>query len=222
VKVVKTPSVKTEPIPLGKLELLAAVEYLVRSLREGAESDQRKADAFEQIAVGLDFILNQASAADTQSGRFLAILLAFLNKRKDRLQLANKEFQARYAKLESQRLVTKRSRGLREKIEEVLLTGNCYRQAFGISKRLMGNTRIDFQNDPAVRLPPPDYRSGDAVSKWSAYVYCQFRKTKRELVEQPGIGDLKRYQVDRKFQVSRVRPDIPNIVRRIFRNWQVS
>jgi hypothetical protein len=217
---VKAPrrSSTAEPIPLGKLELLDRVRRCLRG-KSRFESESDYLTALEEISLLLNIVVNQALRGDELSCRFLAVVMNYLGDQKARLEQANPEFERLCAKLESARRATKRSGGLRERIEEVMFAAKCTKEAWQISKQISRNN-IDPWASDAVKLPSPDSRSGSAITEWSNYVYSEFRKIRLELAEQPGIGDRKRYQVDGKFYVSRLRSDIRDNVKRIFRIWE--
>jgi hypothetical protein len=187
-----------------------------------AESDDRKAEAFQYISGVLELVFSQALSGDKLSGYFLATLITSFNKRKSRLEQANKAFKVCCAKLEAARYATKRSSGPREKIEQIMFEALSKQCVLKISKRLAGpGSKTDIlKDDPAIKLPLPDHRSKAAISKWSEYVYSELRKIQADLESQPGIGDLKRHNVDGKFQISRLHDRIPADIKRIFKVWE--
>jgi len=208
-----------EPIRLGRLELVERVQQCLRGKSEfEAESDYL--DALEQISVMLNIVVNHAMGGRKLSGCFLAVLMNYLPGQKARLEQANRGFETLYTRLESARRSTKRSKGLRERIEEIMSAARDWRGAQQISKQLSPNNDDWWSSDAALKLPRPDSRSGPAIMKWSDYVYSEFRKIRLEFAKQPGIGDRKRYQVDGKFYVSRLRSDIRVNVKRVFRIWE--
>ena len=169
----------------------------------------------------LEMLLGQAFSGDEQLGYFFASLITRLNKRTSRLAQENKAFKACYAKLESARYATKRSSGVREHIHQIMFEADSIRGMFKLSKHLAETTPLEIEpNHPVIQLPPPDSRSKTAIIKWSGYVYPELRKRQHDLASQPGIGDRKRYQIDGKFQISRLRDRIPPDVKRIFKVWE--
>ena len=169
-------------------------------------SDDRKAAAFQYISGYLELVFKQALAGDKLTGYFLATLITSLNKRKSRLEQANKAFKACCAKLESARYVTKRSSGLREIIEQIMFEADSTRCIEKLVKRLRG-AGSKIRVDSAIKLPLPNHRSEAAINKWSAYVHSQLRKDYPDLVKE--------------FQPSRLRDRIPSEVERIFKVWEV-
>ncbi|MFZ3377045.1 MAG: hypothetical protein WA183_15970 [Chthoniobacterales bacterium] len=204
----------------GGFPLQPTVEFLRRSLI--GESDHRKAYALQEIGRILDITLNLALSGDKLSGHFLADLTTSLNKRRSRIDEANKAFRLCYAAFESARRATKRSSGLRAKIEQIMFAAESKRCMREISKRLMKGTCLKFGSAKGSigKLPPPDHTSQPAITRWSDFVYAELRKIRLELKAQPGIGDRKGNQIDGKFQVSRLRDKIPSDVQRIFKVWE--
>jgi hypothetical protein len=188
-------------IPTHKSNIYAA------ALTTGSDgSDDRKAAAFQYISGYLELVFKQALAGDKLTGYFLATLITSLNKRKSRLEQANKAFKACWAKLESARYVTKRSSGVREIIEQIMFEADCKRWTWEFAKRQPG-TSSQIGLNSAIKLPLPDHRSETAINKWSAYVHSELRKNYPDLVKE--------------LQPSRLRDRVRSEVKRIFKVWAV-
>jgi hypothetical protein len=168
--------------------------------------------------LNLDILVDRALRGDELIGDFLAVLAVYFDKHKARLGQANNAFRMSYAKRTSARHATKRSKGLREKIEQMMFEAKRVKQAEEIAKRLVKDTSMNRQNDSVMKLPRPDHRSKAVISTWSDYICSALLKV--DLEKEPGIGDQTRYKdKNGKFQTSRVRKTVPSIVKRIFRVW---
>ena len=193
------------------------IEFVRASLVDSAPSDPAaKPGAVLEVSRLISLVIDQVKAGDPECGYFLAELFSFLSKNSDRLSSRNEMFRKCHSAWQSGRLSTKRASSLRSLIHSIVLTAQREQRIQQIANQIP-HSRLVLKRDE-VLLALPEFRDqSDVVTAWTdKLVYPRLRQMEAELAEHPGIGLLKK-ALDRhgKFRVSRLKPVIKEMVKRI-------
>jgi hypothetical protein len=192
-----------------------SIDYLARSITDPAQDFERGA-ALHEIAKFVRTIFDQASEGERHCGYFLAELLAFLIKRRLRLEKLNETFRSAFLTWESSRPKTIKDTALRRLIERILSNAIRERRDMQMAKHIQGMWLLLKRDEVLIRLPEFS-NTPDAIRRWSdAIVYPRLRSMAGELRDHPIIGSLPA-ALDRnhKFQISRLKPLVRQTVARI-------
>ena len=162
--------------------------------------------AFLEIAKLNRLVFQQALARDSNSGYFLAELLAFISKNLELLRRNNEAFRRFNADWSQARATTSKQPPLRKLIHEVVSEAEVRRWLLAVGQakpNLLQGIKPDKQLSDLPNLDP----SPEVVRKWvDIVVYPHLRSIEPELRNHPQIGNMKKaLDKNGKFQVSRLR-----------------
>jgi hypothetical protein len=162
--------------------------------------------------------LIKLAPGDADCGYFLAELTAFLWKARTKFEVHNETFRKNFGKLESARVTTKKSSGLRPRIQRIINEACARRRRLAIAR---GLRLSQFFPDPDNLLALPEFgKSQDAIDRWvTNCVYPHLKSIESELAADPEIARIKKaWGRGGTFRVSRLKVQIEETVTRIAEN----
>ena len=194
-----------------------SIDYLRSSLINPDPADEAaKPGAVIELSELMIVAINQAASGDAECAYFLAELLAYLWKRRSRLDNNNETFRKCYSKWESSHTATRKGSGLRQIIHAILAEAHRDRRVQQIAIKTPHSRRV-IKRDKTLLALPEFSAHPEVVSEWTdKIVYPKLQAMRCKLADDPVIGNLKKaLDENGKFQLSRLKPLIKQTVGRV-------